>query len=121
MDEVLARRRGERVRGGGLLGLRQAPGDRGLALMKGTRQTGGHLGGKGRSSEDEAPRAHRRQRRRETRIGAGGNRQRLQEGVLREDPGDPARVGRDEPRAGGPLGDRPETRPTPTSTPYRPG
>jgi Carboxymuconolactone decarboxylase family len=33
MDEVRARRRGERVRGGRLLGLRQAPSDRGLALM----------------------------------------------------------------------------------------
>src|SRR5262245_61092327 len=121
MDEVLARRRGQRVRGGRLLGLRQASGDRGLALMKGARQTAGHLVGKARSTEDKAPRAHRRQRCRQTRIGAGGNGQRLEKGVLREDPGDSARVGRDEPRASWTLRDRPEARPTLTSTPERRG
>src|SRR5262245_22168132 len=105
MDEIRAWRRGERVRGGRLLGLRQAPGDRGLAPMKGARQTIGHLVGKVGSSEDEAPRAHRGQRGHETGIGAGWNGQRLQEGVLGEDPRDPARVGCDEPRAGGPLRD----------------
>src|SRR5206468_11196017 len=86
MDTVSARRRGQRVGGGGLARLWQASRERGLTPVERARQPMDHAVGEIRPRKDEAPRADRGERCFETRIGAGGDRHRLEEGVLREDP-----------------------------------
>ena len=78
-----------------------------------------HAVGEIRPRKDEAPRADRGERCFETRIGAGGDRHRLEEGVLREDPRDALGVRRDEAPAGRSLRDRHESRPALASAPQR--
>src|SRR2546430_3466879 len=119
VDEVRARRGGDRVHGCRLAGLWQAAGQRFLAPMEGARQPVGHVSREVRACKDEAPRADRRERRVESRVRARGDRHPPEERVLREDTRDLVGAGRDEARPRPVLGQGGEARPARAAAPER--
>src|SRR2546429_7995343 len=85
MDQVLPRRRGERVGERGFLRLLELRAERGFALVQGARELVRGLVGQPRPREHERPGTERRDRRVLALVAARGQRDRLDERIFRKD------------------------------------
>src|SRR5438093_4333053 len=119
VDQLPPRRGGQRVGRCRLARVRQSGSQRRLAAVQRAGEAIRDVVGQRGTREDQAPGPDRRQRRAEARIGAGRDRERLQERVLHLDLLDPGRVGHEEARAGRATGDGGEPGPADAAAPQR--
>src|SRR5690349_7508142 len=119
MNKVDPRSGGNRIGGGGLAGLQQAARKACLRAVKRAGETIGEAGVEAIACEDQAPGSHRGDRRILSLVAACLERQRLQEPVLGPDARDFRRARRDEPGAGGALGNCRKSGPPGAAAPER--